>query len=213
MCSILVCIFRWKHIAQYFPRRSASSIRHRWRTICKLKIGTNVDKNTHKHIKERAAVLLLDLWPTCKLLLQKSSSTQKLSPKRSIPTESTGGKPCTKESNLYNDVMYNRDDIDVHSHNVINRTESPSIEFPFKWDLSEEAIDTFLPSFPTEEISRKSGTKESKLSNEGMYGDEALYTFTPKVINMTKSPPIEFSFTLDLSEEVIDAFINSTNPI
>ena len=139
---------RWTTIAQYFPRRSTTAIRCRWRFITEKKSSYDDDKNTKESVKERAATLL-NFNPASKLLPEGYTDTQGLS-NHSIPVEKAVGKPGIKKSSLSNREMddwctlleAHTDDISLPSVNGV--VDSPPIQTQFTLDLSEEDIDAFL---------------------------------------------------------------------
>jgi len=140
---------KWSKIAQYFPRRSHSTIRKRWQVIDKIKRSGDTNKSAYENIKETAAALL-NLCFESKLLLQESNDTQGLHPKRSIPTKMSTKEKGENKSKLrikgeVDDVALPEvEDNGICPPKAMHWTESPPIEIPLLLDLSDEDIETFM---------------------------------------------------------------------
>ena len=152
ICYVIICIFRWQTVAQYFPRRSYRTIKRRWQVIDKIKSSDNADKSKNEYIKKRAAALL-NLGSISKLLLQESNGAEGLSRKRSIPNTMASEENFEKKSNLFTkgrmcdgETLTEAENNGVCPPNTMSGTGLSPIEFPFQLDLSDEDINTFMES-------------------------------------------------------------------
>ena len=96
---ITVVVFSWITIVQYFPRRSETALKKRFRIIDLIRKSDKRDNHASKNIME-TATRLLNLYPTSKVGLGKSKDTLK---KCSRPISTHFRQADTNESNSSNE--------------------------------------------------------------------------------------------------------------